>query len=536
MPSAAPEPDEESRRDSWIKVLLLAVALVLVAGYAATIGGVGEVFRSIAAPLGGTLPLLSGLVLLTAACAAMMLVRRRRSEPTAITASGDPLAGLMDRKELRTELAAQVAVHQEVGRQMALHLIDIDRFHVVNEVLGEAAGDALLRNVAERLQQLVGEANRLARIGDDEFAVIQPEAGGFRHAEIFARRIQDILKQCCADLPRHARPGASIGIAVAPEHGDNPETLLHRASQALRDAKKAGGAFRIYAREMEASVEARLQMETAIAKGLDEGWFELRFQPQYDLGSRRLTGFEGLVRMNHPELGELLPCIFLPTAEESGLMQPLGDWIVREALAVAADWPEHLKLSLNLSSAQFRQGDVAQSVLQGLTASGFLGTRLRLEIHEAVLADAAAREQLGRLKGRGVTIVVDDFGMDSSSLQALAGSGCDAVKLDRSFVLRIGEDAETEGFVRSLIATAQAFGLTVLAEGVERPEQVQFLLSNDCRNVQGYLFGRPTQVRDLAAIVAKDLRNATGEERRTAAAASAPAAQSASIAARRMSR
>jgi EAL domain-containing protein (putative c-di-GMP-specific phosphodiesterase class I) len=194
-------------------------------------------------------------------------------------------------------------------------------------------------------------------------------------------------------------------------------------------------------------------------------------------------------------------------------MQPLGDWIVREALATAANWPPHLRLSINISVGQFRHGNVAATIVQALSNSGVEGPRLNVEISEAVLREQAdaVHDQLRLLKGRGVTIVLDDFGLDSSSLQSLARSPCKAVKLDRSFVQRVGEEPDMETLVKSLIGTAQSFDLAILAEGVERAEQAHFLVSNACRNVQGYLFGRPAPMRDVAAIIAKDLRKAVAE-------------------------
>jgi EAL domain-containing protein (putative c-di-GMP-specific phosphodiesterase class I) len=279
----------------------------------------------------------------------------------------------------------------------------------------------------------------------------------------------------------------------------------------LRAAKHVGGeTSRLYAREREMAAEARRQMEKAIEDALRQGWFKLRFQPQYDLRRCRLTGFEALVRMNHPELGELLPDVFLPVAEECGLIEPLGEWITREAIAIAALWPPHLTLAINVSPAQFRDGDVNANIMQALSTSGFEATRLRVEISEAVLLQKAkaVQDQLRRLKARGVTIVLDDFGLGSSGLQSLSLSPCDAVKIDRSLIQQVGEGPETEDLIRSLIGTAQSFDLAVMAEGIERVEQAHFLMSNACRNVQGFLFGRPARTRDLAAIIAKDLRNA----------------------------
>jgi diguanylate cyclase (GGDEF)-like protein len=517
---AAPQSDEDaSERDSRLKLILLVVALLLVAGYAATITDISaEIPLQLAAMLGSKLALIAALIVGGAAAGLFLfrrLLRKRGGGKPAET--GYAAAGISGRQDFVAMLGRHIDAHAKVGRQVALHLIDIDRFARVNDVMGEAEGDAFLQMVSEKLLVLVNHADRLARIGDDEFAVIQPEAGGARHAEIYARRIEETLKDAAAQLPRHARPGASIGVAVSPDQGADATRLLHNASLALRAAKAAGGeTFRVYAREMEMAVAARLQMEGSISEGLHQGWFEVHFQPQYDLRSRRLTGFEALIRMNHPEFGEQMPAAFIPAAEESGLIQPLGEWIIREALGIGIHWPPHLILALNLSLAQFRHGDVAATLLNALSHSKFEASRLQLEISEAVLFEesVAINDQLRRLKSRGVTIVIDDFGLDNSKLRAFSRSACDAVKIDRTLVDRVGEEPEIENLVRSLIGTAQSFDLDVMAEGVERAEQVHFLMSNACDNVQGFLFGRPMHARDLAAVIAKDMRKAIDEEPR----------------------
>jgi EAL domain-containing protein (putative c-di-GMP-specific phosphodiesterase class I) len=286
------------------------------------------------------------------------------------------------------------------------------------------------------------------------------------------------------------------------------------------------GADRPDAREIEVAAEPRRQEEKAIEDALHRSWFELRFQAQFDLRRCRLTGFETLVRMNHPDLGELLPEVFLPVAEQRGLIQPLGEWIAREAIATATLWPPHLTLSLNISQAEFWHGDVTASIMQALSTSGFDATRLRVDISKAVLLrkTTAVQDQLRRLKACGVTIVLDDFGLGDSSPQSLSLSPCDAVKIDRTLIQRVGEEPETENLIRILIGTAQSFHLAVMAEGIERVEQAHFLMSNGCRNVQGFLFGRPVHARDLAAIIAKDMRNAMSGDRPRASGKPAAAA------------
>ena len=528
--SALQIPEDEVGRDSRLKLILLAVALVLVAGYAAYVTDADVlVLDKATAFLSGDVPIVplaGGLAGVAVLALAFLVMRRRRPAKARgggklktiwrgrdkADASADAMPAIADREAFQQVLAAQMESHAKLGRQFAVHVVDIDRFRGVNEMLGNAEGDAFLRLMTERLLLLTGSAERLGRIGDDEFVIVQPEAGGARHAEIYARRIQETCKDACAQVPRHARPGASIGIAVYPDHGDSADRLMRSASLALHAAKDAGGeTFRVYAPDMETVIEERLSIEKAISDGLHEGWYELHFQPQYDLVTRRLTGFEALVRMNHPELGPLLPESFLPIAEASGLIQPLGEWIIREALATAQEWPRHLILSLNVSLTQLRHGDMASAILDRLAKAEMHTSRLRVEISEAVLqepSDAVAR-QLQKLKANGVAIVLDDFGTSSSRLRALAELACNAVKLDRTLVEGIGEEPEAESLLRGLIGTAQSFDLAVLAEGIERAEQARFLLSNDIPNVQGFLFGRPALARELGAIIAKDMRNAT---------------------------
>ena len=516
--------EDESGRDSRLMLLLLAFALVLVAVYASWMTGMGGLVRAwIVGLFESPLPLAGAAAAILVLGGAVVMLRRRRRQAKAKAKPAKPVeapVNRVSRDEFVRTLGTQVEAHEKSGRQLAVHLIDIDRFRKVNEILGEAEGDAFLRLVTERLLVLVNQPDRLARVGDDEFAVIQPEVGGVRHAEIYARRIQETLKDACAQVPRHARPGASIGIAVYPDHGDDTGEAYHCAALALHAAKTAGGGdFAIYQRELEMEITARLEMEKAVSDGLHQGWYELHYQPQYDLVTRRLTGFEALVRMSHPDLGSLAPASFLPVAEESGLIQPLGEWIARDALTTAADWPEHIALSVNVAAEQLLHGDFAGSIVNMLSQTGVDGARLRLEISESLLLaqSSAVEEQLQRLRSRGIAIVLDDFGLDRSRLQSLARTACDAVKIDRTLVERLGEEPEAENVVRSLIATARAFDLEVVAEGIERPEQARFLLSHDCRNVQGFLFGRPVPASDLGAIIAKDMRKGSEEEARAPA-------------------
>jgi diguanylate cyclase (GGDEF)-like protein len=505
-----------------LATLSLAVLLVAVLGIGVVFTNLAAYVQiglaSVAGDIGWLMPAV-GLAVAAALLGALYIAVSRGKVSIPMVSAGEPgdsLAQLQGRDALLRALAAEIDEHADSGRQLALHLVDIDRFGVLNDVLGETEGDAFLRGVAERLLALVNQPERVARIGDDEFAVIQPEAGGSRHAEIYAKRIQETLDEVCRQIPSHARPGVTVGVAVSPDHGRDAGALLHSASLALHAGKAAGGGtIRVFGRDAARGVEERAETEKAIVDGLQQGWFSLHFQPQYDIRSRRLTGFEALVRMTHPEKGELPPAAFLPAAEQSGLIQRLGEWIIRDALTHAALWPKHLTLSLNVSTAQFRHCDIAATLLQGMSNCDVEGERVRVELSEALLRDqsAAIEEQLRRLKSHGVSLVLDDFGIETTSLRALATSPCDAVKLDRTVVQALGEDSGAQKLARGLMGAARAFRLDVLAEGVERPEQMAFLMANFCYGVQGFLFGRPVPASEVAAIIAKDMRkHAAGEE------------------------
>jgi diguanylate cyclase (GGDEF)-like protein len=521
---------DDSGRESRLKLILLVVALVLVAAYAASVTKMHNILLGQASNLlrSGLLPI-AGLTIATAVIlAALVLFRRRRSGGIGPAKSVARHSGAHGRSDFLDALAGQIETHAKSGRQLALHLVDIDRFRSVNGILGEAEGDALLDLVHERLVVLANHVDRVARVGDDEFAIVQPEAGGARDAEIYARRIEETIRDVCARIPRPARPGASVGVAVFPEHGGDAATLVHNASLAQRAAKDGGGeGLRVFSRAIESAVESSRQSETMISEGLNKGWFELYFQPRYDLQTRRLTGFEALVRLNHPEHGTMLPERFLAAAETSGLIQPLGEWVIREAMSTAKDWPDHLTLAINLSRAEFSRADLADIVLGTAAKAGILPARLQLEIPEAVLRENdpdVTQSRLEKLRNGGAAVIVDDFGVGNSRLQAMSGPGVTAVKLDHSLVAHVGSDRTAEAFVRGLIDAARAFGLGVLAEGVERPDQAHFLMSNGCTRVQGFLFGRPSPASDLGSMIAKDLRKAAEDARETAPRLSTSAA------------
>ncbi len=426
-------------------------------------------------------------------------------------AQHDTLTGLANRSRFLENLTEAIETHDEEGRQMALHFVDLDRFKEINDAFGHAEGDAYLRDIAERLSKLVDRPENLGRLGGDEFAVIQPELSGAKHAEIYAERICNALTGTYEINGYEIVSTASVGVAVAPQHGNSAGRLLRSADVALHQVKLAGSdAIGIYTADMDDQLKRRLVLQTDLRKAFENNWFSLHYQPQYDLKTRRLTGFEALLRMEHPERGFVSPAEFVPVAEEIGLIVPLGEWILYEACHTAVDWPDDIALSVNLSPAQFRRGDMPQIVESVLRQTRFPPRRLAIEITEGLLMESSqgVLEQLQAIRRLGVALVMDDFGTGYSSLSYLWQFSFDTIKIDRSFVQALGSGRNVESLLQSIINIGESLDLRVVAEGVENVEQAHFLMTNSCRHVQGFLFGRPVPQGDVAPIIEKDARNA----------------------------
>lgn len=427
----------------------------------------------------------------------------------------DPLTEISNRSHFLEQLARILDEHMQEGRQLALHYIDVDRFKEINDSFGLEAGDRFLLDVTDKLRELVDDPQMIARIGSDEFAIIQPDTSGQMHAEIFGGRIVDALSGTYSVVGHDVISSASVGIAVAPDHGRDALKLLKSADLALHQIKGQGrGKKCLYQPGMEQSMQARLELQSILRKAFDNNWFELHYQPQYDLGARRLTGFEALLRLRHPERGMIPPVEFIPVAEETGLIQPIGEWIVREACLTAAKWPEQLTLAINLSPAQIRENKLAEKVEAIMRQSGVSPGRLEVEITEGLLMDASdmTMSELERLKDLGIALVMDDFGTGYSSLSYLWRFAFDKIKIDKSFVHNLGSGRNVESLLKSIINIGQSLDLRVIAEGVEKPEQAHFLMANSCHHVQGFLFGRPVPKAEVAAIIMKDVKNAAIEE------------------------
>lgn len=416
----------------------------------------------------------------------------------------DALTGLPNRARLGDVLAQRAAVLRESGRGFAVLMLDLDRFKFVNDVLGHAMGDALLRKVAERLRSVISEDDMVGRLGGDEFAVLAlsvQERGG---PQCLAARIVEVMDRPFLLDGQLVNVGASVGVALAPQDGSDPEQLLRNADLALYQAKAEGKArFRIFEPALAERVEARRTLETDMRRALKAGEFELHYQPLVDAHSGRVTAAEALVRWRHPCRGLVSPADFIPLAEETGLIMPLGAWVLQTACSDATRWPNAIKVAVNLSPVQFRDDRLPEAIEDILRETGLPARRLELEITEGVMFDDEERTlmMLSRLKAAGVGLAMDDFGTGYSSLSYLRRFPFDKIKVDRSFVRQLPADAESAAIVRAIITMGSCLGMTTTVEGVETAEQYAFVASEQCSQVQGYHVSRPLPSADFIAFL-----------------------------------
>jgi diguanylate cyclase (GGDEF)-like protein/PAS domain S-box-containing protein len=434
---------------------------------------------------------------------------QRRSEAK-IThmALHDTLTGLPNRVLLNERLEYALT-RAKRGDIVATHILDLDHFKHVNDTLGHPAGDKLLGMVADRLRALVRATDTIARMGGDEFAVVQLAISQPADATSLAHRIISAVSEPY-DIDGHQVViGASIGIAVGPGDGVSPEQIIRNADLALYRAKGDGrGTFRFFEPEMDAQMQERRALECDLRKALLAGEFELYYQPVVDLASSEICGFEALMRWHHPKRGMVAPGTFIPLAEEIGLIVPLGEWAIRQACATAAQWPENLRIAVNLSPAQFRSPGLLQAIVGALAAAGMAANRLELEITETILLQdsEATLTLLYRLRELGVRIVMDDFGTGYSSLSYLQSFPFDKIKIDRSFVRDITESPGSLNIVRAVAALANGLGMAATAEGVETQEQLDTIKSEGCTEMQGFLFSRPLPAAEIERLFLANCR------------------------------
>jgi|tagenome__1003787_1003787.scaffolds.fasta_scaffold20884621_1 diguanylate cyclase (GGDEF)-like protein len=425
----------------------------------------------------------------------------------------DALTDLPNRLRLRQATENELARVQR-GETIAVLCLDLDHFKSVNDTLGHPAGDCLLRTVAERLRQSVRETDIVARVGGDEFAVVQVAAEQPRGAIVLADRLIETLAKPF-DLDGHQVViGTSIGIALAPSDGLDTDQLMKNADMALYRAKADGrGVSRFFEPEMDAKMQARRTLEIDLRKALVEDEFELYYQPLVNLQSDAVSGFEALLRWNHPTRGLVPPSEFIPVAEEMGLIVPLGEKILRQACTEAAGWPDDIKVAVNLSPVQFKSKTLALAVISALASSGLPPHRLELEITESVLLQDSelTLTTLHQLRALGVRIAMDDFGTGYSSLSYLRSFPFDKIKIDQSFVRDMSGKEDSIAIVRAVAGLGKNLGMATTAEGVETQEQLRYLRQEGCTEVQGYLFSRPMPARNIRHLlerVRNELRRA----------------------------
>ena len=426
------------------------------------------------------------------------IVREHTLELTRL-ATIDPLTGLANRYQFNQRLAAHFTMPTHVAHCM-LMLLDLDHFKNVNDSLGHVAGDALLCEVAQRLKAQIEPDMLLARLGGDEFALMVEGTVDRERIRALGERLQRELQQPCVISDQRLEVQASIGVGLSPVDGDSAAGLLKASDMALYAAKAAGrNTLRFFAADMEAAARDRIELLAEMREGLERGQFVVHYQPQLDLRSGALLGFEALVRWQHPTRGLMSPARFIPLAEDSNLIVRLGQWVLRQACRDAATWPGALRVAVNVSAVEFDRSDVIQTVTEALHLSGLPSQRLEIELTEStLLQDSESLIQvLTSLRRLGVRTALDDFGTGFSSLAYLRRFPLDQLKIDQSFVSPLGHPEDTastrnaEAIVQAIHGLAQALGMETTAEGVETPAQQQVLQRIGCHVGQGYLFARP---------------------------------------------
>jgi diguanylate cyclase (GGDEF)-like protein len=434
--------------------------------------------------------------------------RRRAEAKISHLARHDLLTNLPNRILFR-EFVEQAFAKTGAGRGFAILCLDLDHFKTVNDTLGHPVGDELLKLAAARLLSAVQSGDMVARIGGDEFAIVQTAVVRPEQCSELASRIVELLGRPFEVDGRPIEIGTSVGIAVAPSDGANPDQLLKNADMALYLAKSDGrGTHRFFEREMDRRLQARHALEIDLRSAIANAEFELHYQPIIRLDDGRVSGFEALVRWRHPQRGLIPPNHFIPLAEETGLIVPLGEWVLRTACAQAARWSEPVSVAVNLSAAQFKGRNLVQIALSSLASAGLAPSRLDLEITESVLLqdEANTLATLHQLRGLGVRISMDDFGTGYSSLAYLRSFPFDKIKIDRSFVRDMPGRNESQAIIRAVTGLAQSLRISTVIEGIETEDQLKMAKAEGCDEAQGYLFSKPMPEAEVAEFLAKRRR------------------------------
>lgn len=434
-------------------------------------------------------------------------VQRESSEKIAYLARYDTLTSLPNRLMLNEALGEALEGAEKWRSRCAFLMVDLDRFKAINDSLGHLIGDQMLAQVADRLRTLIGEKELCGRLGGDEFGVVIPDASDRGRVGELASAIIERLSEPYRVNNQTLYVGASVGSAIGPRDGQTVEELLRNADLALYRAKDEGGsAHCAYEPKLHAVAEERRKLEASLRHALEGEEFRLHFQPVVDAKTEELVSFEALARWHSPEHGQVSPAKFIPIAEDTRLIVPIGKWVLNEACREAAQWPSHIRIAVNVSPEQLLEPDFSSSVVQALAASGLAPQRLEIEVTESIfLRDASvARNALEQVMALGCKVALDDFGTGYSSLGYLRKLSFSTIKVDRMFVQGAAQNsAESLAIIRAVVAMADSLGMTTTAEGVETSQEVDLLRNLGCTKIQGYYFGRPMSAEDAMMVVSR---------------------------------
>jgi diguanylate cyclase (GGDEF)-like protein len=420
----------------------------------------------------------------------------------------DGLTALPNRSLFNKLLGQAIRQGQRYHRQLAVAFIDLDRFKQINDTLGHEAGDELLKEVANRLKACVRESDTVARLGGDEFVVLLTELGDEKYAATVAEKIIITIAKPFILLGQDFRITASIGISTYPKDGPDEQTLTKNADIAMYQAKEDGkNNFQFYSEKLNANSLERLTLESSLRHALERNEFRLHYQAKRDIANGQITGMEALLRWQHPDLGIVAPMQFIPVAEETGLIVPIGKWVIQTACLQNVAWQQqglpHLKIAVNLTARQFGDEHLLRDVAAIIKSTGMEAGLLEIEIHESLLIHDIERTLriLTALKAMGIKIAIDDFGTGYSSLSTLQRFPLDTIKIDRSFVRDVARAGDNSNLTEAIIAMGKSLSLTVVAQGVETREQVEYLRSHACDEIQGFYFNKPMSAHEFTALL-----------------------------------
>jgi diguanylate cyclase (GGDEF)-like protein len=441
--------------------------------------------------------------------------QRRNEERIRHLARHDALTDLPNRMQFK-ELMERAEEAIALGRMAAVLFIDLDRFKSVNDLYGHTFGDEVLCRLSQRLRAACRETDAVARLGGDEFAVLQTGIASPHDAAALAARIVEAMAEPLVIEGQEVVLGASVGIAIGPNDGHDAETLMKNADLAAYRAKADGrGAYHFFEPGMDAALQERLAFEMELRGALARGELALVFQPLFSLVDNKISGVEALLRWHHPLHGLIPPSRIIPAAEKSGLIVPIGEWVLREACRIAATWPEHVTIAVNVSPVQFVHRSLLRHVSEALNLSGLDPQRLNIEVTESVLLadNELTLSMLGELRRIGVRISLDDFGTGYSSLGYLRAFPFDKIKIDRSFVHDISTRADSLAIIKAVIALGRSLGISTTAEGVETEEQFDLIRDEGCTEVQGYIFSPPLPANAITELLFKQASGGQVERR-----------------------